>query len=556
MNYILGKRPLGYTEKPSGLANPSALLDNYYEWRIKWYYKDGGIKKDWFFGMEDQPIESIEFESNKKLMGNGNFKFTNVDFLIHSGDYVEIFQNSTKIYKGIVDNNIDAKGGQKIKLIPVSQILDERLVNEDFTNKTISDMLQTIIEGLEDSDIQWDVDFVLTGDSSLYSIKFDYVPAKKAIDELVKKLNIKEWGVNVNDKFSVYQYSTTILNKIIFNAEDKYYSELEKKIDDERIKGTRAEVFMKSTESGKTEYVGKVGYDVSGNPYEILSIEKIRRRKDIKYEISANVNSTYALDLAYSELKYAANLSENIKLKNFRIDKYDPNIGDYIKCVDDYEKILTPLRSSTGLDITEDINNWNNNSFNTDDFVSGTGSIGFIGTNPTNSVGYYNFNEIKRYRKGIEKLIFMVKSDDEEGDVIEMGLSENSSTLFNNPYSIFIKNKDTWEMKTITPDETKFRFIGFRLKNVRETQKYFNVLGGHILGSNTIKSNYTQFWIDDINVYTYNRNEYYGNVVQKKYKLDKKGVTCVITLNDYELQDNQELFDMRRDIEKLKEIQQ
>lgn len=552
MYYLLGSKPLGYSQKTNSVVG--ITLHNYYDWRIKWFYRDGGIKKDWFFGMEDQPIKSIDFEQNKKLLGNATIEFTNVDFLIHSNDIVEIYQNSTKIYRGLVDSNVDAKKG-KIKLIPIHQQLDERLVNYSFVNQTISSMIQTIVENLEDCDIIWDDDLINTGDSSLYTITFNYVTAKKAIEDLIKKLNGREYGVDVNNKFNIYLNSTSSINKIIFNAEDKWYSDLDVETNDDRIGATRYEVFVKSTESGKMTRIGNVGYDIAGNTYETLTIEKTKRRKDSKFEISANLNSTFALDLAYQDLQNQAKLSQTIKLNNFRINKYDPKISNYLKCVDDFEKVLSPLMSSSGIEITNTASNWTNATLFVDDFVEGSGSIQFLGSNPSNSAGYYDFMEIKRYPSGIDKLVFMIKSDQEIGEVYEMGLSNNTSSLFNNPYSIFIKESDLWEMKTINVTETSFRYIGFRLKNARDNRRQFNLLGRNMLGAYAQPALFTIFWIDDIKIYTWERATYYGNVVQKSYKINNQGVNCDIVLNDYSLQDSQTLFDLQKEVEKIKEIQ-
>jgi len=545
--YWFGIYAFDYMPNPSGAGGVSGMSE-FYDWRVDWYHRSGGLKKTMYFGIENIPIQSIEFEENKKLIGAGNIDLAYVDFPIDIADEVNLYWKNSKIWRGLVDSQIDPKGG-KIKLIPYSDLLDTRIINYTFSSATLETMLQTIIQDINVSDtgITWNSEYIDIDDTALYSIKFDYVTAKKAIEDIIKKMNGREYGVDINNVFNVYSPSTTI-SKVIQNCEDQWYSKLVNKVDDSRIKATRYQVFIKSTSAGQSLRVGQVGYDAVGDPYPIQDIEKISKRKDIKFSLSASVTSTFALDMAYQDLQNQNQLRNQITLSNFRIDKYNPAIGNYVKCVDSQELVLKTL-----IDCNTETN-WNNATVYSDSYVDGTGSIQILVSVPSEEV-YYDFGEIKRYDY-IEKIIFMVQSEQDIGEIMQMGISENSSTLFDNPYPFFINDSDLWEMKQIAITEKSFRYLGFRLKTTRDVKRQFMTLGRNAMGEGVAPSEYAQFYFDRIQAYTYDRNEYTANVVQKKYKLDNNELTFDLVLGDYDSQSSQELFDMKREVEKLQEIQQ
>ncbi len=544
--YALGSYALGMF-LPSEAGSITSMKE-YYDWRIDWFHRSGGIKRTMFFGMENIPIKSINWEENKKLMGAGDIELSHVDFPIDISDEVNLYYQNDRKWRGLVASRIDPKGG-KLKINSRSDLLDKRIFNYTFSSATLETMLQTVIEStsVSDSGVTWNSEYVDIGDSSLYSMKFDYVKSKKAIDDIVKKMNGREWGVDVNNVFNVYTPSTSV-SKIIQNCEDQWYSELSNKVDDSRIKATRYQVFVKSTTAGQSIRVGEVGYNIAGSTFAILSVENITERKDDKFIISANVTTTFALTMAYQDLQNQSELSTQVTLKDFRIDKYNPAIGTYIKCVDAPELVLKTLincDTDTG---------WNNATLYSDDYVEGTGAIQILVSVPSEEV-YYDFGEIKRYDY-IEKIVLMARSEEDIGEVLQMGVSENSSTLFDNPYSIFINDSDLWEMKQIAITEKTFRYLGFRLKTTRDVKRQFMTLGRNAMGEGVAPSEYALFYFDRIQAYTYDRNEYSANVVQKKYKLDKKGLTCDLILGDYDAQSSQELFNMKKEIEQIQEIQQ
>ena len=371
----------------------------------------------------------------------------------------------------------------------------------------------------------------------------------------MKNLPNREWGVDINRCFNVQAPKSTV-DKIIQNSENKCYERLDVTNDDKSIKATRYEVYKKSTESGKTVYVDQVGYDLPGNTFATLDIEKTKRRKDKKFTVSAAVTDDFAKSLAYADLEGQAQLSTSIKFKGFRFDKYDAAIGDYIKATDDYEKILTTLTTTDGVtEITDTTDNWSGNVFRfTDDFVSGDACLQMVLANKANDV-IYDFQETQRYFS-IDKMVFMFQSDEDIGDLFEVGLAETTATLWDSPYNFFVNDSDIWEMKEIEISETAFRYLGFRLKTDRNINRQLNLVGRNRAGSYAEPSIFSEYFLDRIQFFTWKRNEAEGNVVQKKYKLDIKGDRMDMIVGDYGLQDNEELMDLNQELENIREIQQ
>lgn len=533
---------------PSIEETPSA----YYDWRLSLYHKSGGKKKDWYWGLENIPINTIQFEENKRLLGNASLTLAYVDFPIDTDDILEIYYKGDKKWEGIVDEKPDLKGG-KIKLVPFSQKLDERLVNLSFSSASYSTALFTIIDGLDDVGITWNESFINIDSTDVFSQDFNYVSAKKSIEEIMKNLPDREWGVDEQRRFRVYKPSTT-LNKVVQNSEDKWYKSLEITNDDKRIKATRYEVFKKSTDSGKTIRVGNVGYDLPDGDYPTLSIEDTKRRKDKKFTVSASVTDVFAKDLAYADLQGQAELSTNIKLKDFRFDKYNGEIGQLLRVVDDYERILITYKTTDSLEITDSTTGWTGNVNNyTDDFVSGNASLQLVASGQREDA-FYDFGEVLRY-KTLEKIIFMIQSMEDTGDLIQVGLSNTTATLWDNPYNIFVNSENVWEMKEFTPDEKEFRYLGVRLNNIIRDGSKLNLSGETRAGS-YISPSFSEYFFDRFQAFTRIRNEAEGNIVQKKYKLDRKGDSMQMVLGDYELQDNQELIDLNKELDKIKQIQQ
>ena len=530
-------------------------LDYFYKWRVDWYHKSGGDILSWYIGSNNCPITSIQFEENLKLMGAGDIDLAYIDFLIHSDDVVKIYYKNNIKWTGIVDGEPDPKGEDSVKLIPFSQRLDEIIINKSYTNESISSMLSDIFDDITDiTEIGYNEALIDLGDTNLYSLDFQYVTAKKAIDTLVDKLDDRYWGVDAGNNFNIYSLSSTI-TEIIAEGQNQWYSKIKRKYNYGNIKATRAQNFKKGATSGQQEWIGQVGYDLAGESYPTLAIEKLKRRIDITYSISEdNVSSTFVNDLSYAKLQKDAVLEDTITIEDVRIDKIDSDIGDYLKVIDSYALQLNPFKDNDYNLITESITNWTNATKYTDDYVNGTGCIQMVGSNPENSALYYDFGEILRF-KDIRKICFMAYSDDVTGNVLEFSVANSSSDLFSTNYQVIIGASDRWEAKTIELIENEFRYMGIRMNYTRSVIRYNMTAGVNAWGEFAYPALRVIFRFGDFRWYGYGRQEYRGNLKKKLYKITDKGEDVTYTLNRYELQANDKFFELNKELQKIKDVQ-
>jgi hypothetical protein len=236
-------------------------IDQAFAWDVGFYHKSGGLKKDlYIFGSTDCPIKSIQFELNKRIMGAGVMNLSFVDFPIHADDFVILTYKGTTAYRGLIDHAPDPKQG-KLKLVPYSRRYKELLINKTYTTQTASAMLQDIVEDLQsDTGITWNSDLVSTGESTTYTKVFEYVTAEKAVKEIVGELSDREWGVNVNNVFTVYTPNTTV-DEMFFQSYEPIFTSVEAKYNWNKIKATRYQVLRKPR---REKQRGKAKLDTGG----------------------------------------------------------------------------------------------------------------------------------------------------------------------------------------------------------------------------------------------------------------------------------------------------
>lgn len=544
---VLSEVVLSEYEQPTA---DQVELDYYYNWRINWSHKSGGRKKSFSIGMEEVPIQEFSFELNKKICGAGKIKLTFVNFPVDSDDYIEAYYNGSLKYRALVDNSVDPKGGD-VKLVPYSQRFNELLLNENYTSQTIESIVEDIIEDNQtDTGIGYNAAFINTGESGLYSFNFNYKPIKNSFQQILEKLDEREWGVNAANTFSIYSNNTE-LDHFLTDETERGFIDVKRKYNYERIKETRREVFKKDT-AGDKQYIGQVGFDSSSGSYPILPIETLVRKKVATYDVSeSNLSSGDALDIAYADLEKIATLGETIKIKDVDIAKYDLDIGDLVKVVDGYEKVLETIINC------DSITNWSGATLDTDDYVEGSGSIQGNGYNPTNSIITYDFGEIMRYQNP-EFIQFMIKTA-ETGDVLEFSLSNESSTLWTTSHDIYVNTGDVWQIVTQDiSNESTFRYFAMRYKETLTVDESFypGVLNMSVL-TETYQDvpNEVTFNVDRVQIYHYTKNEYEGNVVQLNYKIDKFNTHVNAVLNDYDEQSMEENMTIKKRLEKIDTIQ-
>lgn len=238
---------------------------NFYKWKVVIYHKSGGVIKSWYIGQEECPTVKMKFQLNKHLCGAANTTFSFIDFALHSGDIIRIYYDGENVYTGLIDDIPDPKGGQ-ISIIPRAQRYDELLTNSVFSSQTVDEILESVItNSSDDTDINWNSSLIDTGDTATYDKDYgEYVTEKKVIDENVKSLDNREWGVNPIDIFTVYELKgeNDGVYKTFFYGDDPYFIDLNRKLDVKSVKSTRYQVFMKKKYAA---FLGNVdissGYD-------------------------------------------------------------------------------------------------------------------------------------------------------------------------------------------------------------------------------------------------------------------------------------------------------
>jgi hypothetical protein len=543
--FYIGKQALSQTLISIAFSNlPTSLLD----WKIQLYHKSGGLKKQWFWGGENSPFKSIEFELNKKFMGAGSFELNYLDFPIHAGDYIEIyFQNSLK-YKALVDSAIDPKGGQ-VKLVPYSQQFQELLINDTFVSKTIEEIFETVINEIDsDTGIIWHDFYVDTNNTDTYTINYaKYEKPKKVFDDLIKECDDRDWGVNQFNIFSVYSLDSTISQNLL-NTDTPYFTDIEEDKDYSKIKATRFQVEAKTNGVSEVTRIGQVGY---GSGYAALTdVESKIRKKVEKFQVPEVItNSSEALDIAYANLVYNSQINNSVTIKGLNPNLYFPVIGKKIKAESPTEKVMKIIIDC------DTIQGWSGApSVSTTYYTEGDGSISFSGSgSPTGIV--YDFAEYKRFFNP-EKIGFMIRSN-YAGEFLEFSTARykngadsksicsagicsrgnNSSTdyVWETSKTIRIPTGSVWFYMDYDLTDTDFRYLGFRFNS-------------------TPPQTPATVWIDEIQLFTYYRNVYEGNIVSAKFKFNSNGIKCDVELNDYKKFANDATFFYENKIKKLEAI--
>lgn len=505
------------------LATTTATEISYaFAWDVGFYHSSGGLKKDlYIFGSTECPIKNIQIELNKRIMGAAKITMSYLDFPLHSDDYVIIKYKGTVAYRGLVDYAPDPKDGI-LKLVPYSRRFKELLIDKTYTSQTASAMLEDIITTIQaDTGISWNEDLIDTGESTTYSKTFEYVTAEKAIREIVDDLSDREWGVTVNNVFTVYQPSTTV-DEMFFQTFSPEYTKIKAKTDWKKIKATRYQVFKKNT-AGNTTRVGEVG---TGGSYPAIDLEKLVRKKEKKYNIDTFVGSTEALDNAYSRLVNMG-VPESVQITNFNLDRYFPVIGDRLQVQDEEEKVLRTIidcDASTG---------WTGGSSDASDYVEGSGSISFSSSSSGDQI-YYDFGQAENFRSP-ERVGMMIKAS-ETGTYLELGMSNDSSTIFDTTTPIPIYTAGVWTYRDF-PRTTGFRYWGI------------NTSSG-VGATSTVK-------VDQVSMYLWHRKIFEGNIVKVNITISSQNDRlCTITLNDYDEEANKDMLDLEKRVDSIEAVNQ
>lgn len=550
----IGSQALAQTPLFTAFDNKPA---SQFEWRVVLFHKEGGLKKDWFIGQQECPINKIQFELNKKIMGAGSLEFAFLDFPIDGGDFIEVWFKGDLYYRAKIESTVDPKGG-RAKLIPYHVRFQDILVNNVFTSQTIAEMLETIItETTDDTQVVWNEFFVDTGDDERFTFDYSgYETPKKIIDELVGKLDDREWGVNEDNIFTVYQPEEEV-TKDLFYTYKPAYSSIDVKKEFTKVSATRYQVFKKVVGGGETERIGQVGY---GSGYPILDIEdELGESRVKKFNVSEYIASdTEALEIAYDNLIAQAVVPTIINVKSVDLDVYKPKIGQKLKLQDKLEYIRRTIINCDSLTLDDTTMNgmgkWSGVTLDTTNFVTNVSSVKATLINNLDGF-YYDFENIIKFFNPV-KIGFMIRSS-QACDCIEWSVGNSisggwgagawstgawsvsssvSDDLWNTVTPVSIPNGNLWYYREFTLTSSDFRFIGFRLNETL---------------SSSIDVN-----IDRINLYLPHKSVYENNVVKADIVIERGGYDANMQMNQYDLFANDRDFKNQRRIEKIENIMQ
>jgi hypothetical protein len=517
-----------------------------FQWEVALFHKSGGRKKLWAIGQSDNPLSKLSFETNLKLMGAGTLEFSYLDFPIDSEDYIIVSYEGNKIYRAFIENADDPKGG-KYKLVPFSQRLKELQITKTYTAKTIAYIYEDVITSVtDDTGIIWNEFFVDTNSSETFTRDYtEFDTPYKIIEDLKSKMDDRNWGVDVNNIFNVYEIESNV-TKLLFWNWNPGYSGIKVKNNYNKIKYTRSEVFKKKASSNETERIGQVGF---GGSYPILSVEQELRKKVGKKTISEYVtNDSEALDIAYAELLASNSIPVTINVKNVNPDVYLARIGQKISVQDRDEYQQRTIINC------DSITNWTGPSLDTSDYVEGSGSVQFSGTTTGQSI-LFDFGNNQKWNNPI-KIGFMIKTT-KAGNYLEWSTGDNvpivgggvwggslwgagkwggtstyAAPIWTNTKAFNLASAGVWSYKEFLVLESDFRYFG-----IRWTADV----------TATINLDRVQLYLVAHPIYSY-------NVVQAKFDLKNGDINCNINLNEYDLQANDEFFESEKRIRALEYI--
>jgi hypothetical protein len=518
------------------------------KWALGWYHKSGGLKKKWFMGEDGCPIESIEFEMNERLCGAGKITLAYVDFPIDADDYVIVSHNGIKRYRALVVNTADPKGGE-IDLMPYSIRFQELLYNGSFAAKTIAEIFETIInDKFDDTGIVYNSVYIDTGSAETFTIEYEYETCSKIFKDLMKRLDDRYWGIDVNNILHIYTDNTEV-DQYLYQTDNPVMTDIEIDKDYDDIKVTRSQVFKKSGTSGQTVRVGQVGY---GGSYPILPIEKIVRKKEGKITVSEVLSDAEALDYAYAKLQADTQIPLSIDMSNLDLSRYFPKVRHLIKCQDRTETIL---RTIIDCDSTT---SWSGDvtiSLATDDYCEGSGSISCEFTAAVKNI-LYDLSELKHW-KNIQKINFMMKAD-YAGDYLELFVYSGES-----PYLVDV------DEYLVDVDE----YLGAYGSTYNFTQTFHVPTGGVWILYEFDVSDYPAFEyfgircvenppaastinLDRVEIYADYRTEYEANIKEIKFVIDSGGDKCDTVLNKVNSGANDLLFALDEKIKRIEAVNQ
>jgi len=531
--YIIGEQPLG--ETPVSVSQLSTPPIPYYRWKVE----VEGVKT-WHIHGFDCSIKSGKASDTIKGMGKAELNFAVLDVPIISQDRVNMYYNSEKVYSGYVDKIPDLSGG-KVSISPDSKKFETAVYNADYTstNATYQQIIQDVLSDKQSqTDILYNASLIDIDDTTAKSIDYNYKSVKTLLNDIVDQLDDRYAGADANQFYFIKTLSTSI-KYYLYNSENPAFQDITVTEDDSKIKATRYQVYQKSTSGSETNRLGQVGYDSSTGDYPSLSIENRIGIKEKKYTAPEGLNSSNALNFAYTKLKAETVIPTNIKIKGLDLRRIPVKIGDRIR---GYKPETLLWRTIIDCESTS---NWLGNAELSTIAKKDTYSITFSGLGGI----HYGYPELKQWRK-IQKIGFYIRSNKSVTCRVDIanyaqaygyvnysmgnysfgnstGTDEMNSTYFN----VYVGNVNQWIWydTPITCDD--FRYISFSSTDQNAT-----------------------IWIDEIKLYQYHRQFYDGNVIQIDYELGSDFVN--VQAGEFQEFVNDDFFNLQKELEQQKIIQE
>jgi len=539
--YSVGAQLLGTFQFPSDYVSPPESLN---DWIIEWYHSSGGLKRKYYIDTTSHEITSFRFNVNEKGPGSGTINFSILDFPIDADDYAYIYFNNTRVYQGIVDTEPDDKGGV-VNLVPQRTRLKELIYDGSFTNKTIDEILQTVIEDVDDdSGVLWNAALVDTDDTTQYTITYNYETVENIIENLVSRLDDKYWGVNALGFLYVTEASSTV-NKRLYYTENAPYTDIEVERDFSQVDATRFQVYKKDLNNDSLR-IGQVGY---ASPYDPIELEKIVRKKVKKFTIPDVLADADGLSLAYSKLT-AQFIPETIRINNFDFSAgYFPSIGDLIQVFDKQDR-----RLETIIDC-DDTDDWTGTvAQDTSDYVEGSASLKMV-TSTLNDYMQYNFDNTQYYNQPT-RLQFMIKST-LPGSIYTLTLT-GGSDIIDYSYGAGIYGDGAWGTGGDASDATESQTVQvitiyssnvWQLVDIPWTSSFHTFRLEYTTDVGSVQVN-----IDRIQILKVFNKSYQDNVVEYDVEVTPDGVNGTVKLKTIDKLANDELFAAEKRVSELQGI--
>jgi hypothetical protein len=370
---------------------------------------------------------------------------------------------------------------------------------------------------------------------------YDYAKANTILKEIEEQQDNRFSGYDEDNYYYIRPYSTEVDYYIYYN-DFPPFSGIESKIDDKKIKLTRAQVFQKSTILNENIRIGQVGYD-STSEFQSLNIEQFVGIKEGKITVPSGLDSTQSLDYAYKQIISNTDRPINLKTKNFNLNyNSDLEAGQLVRI---YDSSKLQWRSIIDCESTS---GWSGGTLSTDSKFD-TYSILFGGS--SNAI-YYSYANLQKWYK-LYKIGFWLKSDI-TGSYINFSIAnqiggygtghysigyysigENTKSVsqFDTDYTfnINVSTPNTWRFYSFPIDIDDFRYIFFRSNNTEAIVK-----------------------IDNISLFQYYQNFYDANIIEFDYTLGSDLID--ITLGKFDENLNDDFFQLQKKLEKLEETLQ